>query len=296
MKVSILMPAFNEEKYIADAVKSIAGQAGDFEVELICVDDFSTDNTWFALQELERKYSFMSIYRNTHKGKTNAFNLAFERSSGNYVMLLAGDDMLPEGALENRLKPLLNADCSRITACKYRTTSSDSRLDGMVLPKLKGEGALSGGTIAFSRKFAEKVFPIPACLISEDMWIRCHIEYLNDMSIVDVPVVGLIYRLHENNSLRRDVGFSIKSKDIKSRAMVYSVFLEANRKNLSVRGVEQLSRLAALETLRASGSKLSIVFFKGVSVIDKLRALAYSSAVLYWVHSKLIRFSTGFAR
>lgn len=296
MKVSILMPAFNEEKYITEAVKSIAGQTVDFDVELICVDDFSTDTTWVRLQELERIYPFMKSYKNTDKGKCNAFNLAFERSSGDYVMLLAGDDMLPDGALKARVTPLINGNSSSISACKYRTTSSDSRLDGMVLPKLKGAGALSGGTIVFCRVFAEKVFPIPTCLVSEDMWIKCHIEYLNDMLIVDVPVVGLIYRLHENNSLRRDVGFAIKSEDIRRRSMVYSIFLEANRKDLSAQGVERLSRLAALETLRAGGSRLSILFFKGVPVIDKLRALAYSNAALYWLHSKLIRFSTGFAR
>lgn len=296
MKVSILMPAFNEEKYIADAVKSIARQSVDFEVELVCVDDFSTDNTWSVLQGLEQTYPFLKIYRNTCKGKCSAFNLAFEHSSGDFVMLLAGDDMLPEGALKARVTPLLAGGRSDITACKYITTSTDSRLDGMVLPKLKGAGALSGGTIVFYRDFAERVFPIPTCLVSEDMWIKCHIEYLNSMHVVDVPVVGLIYRLHENNSLRRDVGFAVKNEDIRRRSLVYSVFLEANRADLSAQSIEQLSRFAALETLRVGGNRLSIVFFKEMPIIDKLRALAYSNAALYWLHNKLIRFSTGFSR
>ncbi|AOE84531.1 glycosyltransferase family 2 protein [Pseudomonas sp. TCU-HL1] len=296
MKVSILMPAFNEEKFIDDAIKSIAKQIVDYEIELICVDDFSSDGTWVKLVALEKEYSFVRAFRNVEKGKCSAFNLAFEHSTGDYVMLLAGDDMLPEGALKARVEPLLDAGPYAITACKYRTTSTDSRLDGMVMPKLKGTGALSGGTIVFSREFALKVFPIPSCLVSEDMWIKCHIEYLDGMRVIDVPVVGLIYRLHENNSLRRDVGFAVKSEDIRRRSMVYSVFLESKRAALSQNCIEKLSRLAALETLRASGSRLSILLFKGVPLIDKLRALAYSHAVCYWLHSRLIRFSTGFAR
>lgn len=300
MKVSVLMAAYNESSYIEAAVSSVVEQVLDADLEVICVDDFSTDDTWGKMECLARQSAKVKIYRNEVKGKCSAFNLAFARSSGDLVLLLGGDDLLPPGALQARTEPWRTLGREQgieyISACKYKTFSTNRRLDGMILPKLEGKGALSGGTVVFSRKLAERIFPIPAGLISEDLWMRCYFEYLDAVQIVDVPDVGLLYRLHENNSLRRDVGFSRKNLDICRRSVVYGMFLELNRSVLSESARDALEKLAALEVLRARGCSLSIAFFKGVSLLDRMRALIYSKALLYWFHKQLIRFSTGFSR
>lgn len=300
MKVSVLMAAYNESRYIEAAVNSVVEQVLDAELELICVDDYSTDDTWQKLEALACQFSQVKVFRNESKGKCGAFSLAFAKSSGDLVLLLAGDDLLPAGALQARITPWLERDLESglelVSACKYRTFSTNKLLDGMVMPKLAGKGALSGGTVVFSRAMALRMFPIPAGLISEDLWLRCHFEYLDAVHIVDVPSVGLLYRLHENNSLRRDVDFPTKHLDICRRSVVYGMFLEANRSVLGARARDALEKLVALEILRARGCSLSILFFRGISLLDRARALVYSRAVLYWFHKKLIRLSTGFSR
>lgn len=57
------------------------------------------------------------------KGKNNAFNFAYERSSGGVVVLLAGDDKLVPNTLRARVDPVLDQDENFITLCKYRTFS-----------------------------------------------------------------------------------------------------------------------------------------------------------------------------
>ena len=78
--------------------------------------------------------------------------------------------------------------------------------------------------------------------------------------------------------------------------MVYGMFLEAYRGELNEFAVDALEKLVALEILRAKGCSWSILFFRGIRLLDKARALVYSNPVLYWFHKKLIRLTTGFSR
>ncbi|MDP5052267.1 MAG: glycosyltransferase, partial [Congregibacter sp.] len=279
---------------------SVVEQVLDAELELLCVDDYSTDDTWQKLEALACQFPQVKVFRNEAKGKCGAFSLAFAQSSGDLVLLLAGDDLLPPGALQARIAPWRASETEQgfelVSACKYKTFSTNKLLDGMVMPKLSDKGALSGGTVVFSRNLARRMFPIPVGLISEDLWLRCHFEYLDAVRIVDAPTIGLLYRLHENNSLRRDVDFLTKHQDICRRSVVYGMFLEAYRGVLTAPARDALEKLVALEILRARGCSVSILFFRGVSFLDRARALVYSKAVLYWFHKKLIRLSTGFSR
>lgn len=295
MKVSVLMPVYNEYKYLAEAVDSVARQAGeDLELELICVDDFSTDGTWDLMLSLQKKYPILKCLRNEIKGKNSAFNLAYRHSSGDAIVLLAGDDKLVDGTIAARVLPLKAEQRACVTLAKYKTFSEKKYLDGIVVPRSDGQGAFSGGTIAFNRSFADSVYPIPEILGNEDMWISCHSKYFDGIKLIHVPIVSLLYRLHENNSLRRDVSFEVKSKMVAKRSMVYGVFLERYRNSLSEDNKAVLARLAALETLRVNRALLSIIFFKNISFVDKLRALVYASPLLHWIHIRVQRWSSGF--
>ncbi len=283
-KITILMPAFNEELFVREAVESVAHEVSENNIELIVVDDFSTDNTWAILNELKAEYEFIKIYKNDTKGKNSAFNLAYEKSTGDIIILLAADDILEAGMLSVRVSPLLENDNITITCCKLKTFSEKKKLDSIVTPKSKDKGALSGGTIAFKRDFADNIFPIPELLANEDMWINCHINYFNNVEIFHIPKIGLKYRLHDNNSLKRDVSFEVSNSQVHKRSIVYGVFLEKYRSSLSSENINRLARQASLEQLRWDGSVFSIVFLKKVKFLDKSRAVFYSNNVMYSIY------------
>lgn len=93
MKLSILMPLYNVEKTITEALDSVLMQEVDFAYEIICVDDKSTDNTLSVLKEYQQKYDCIKIIENEqNQGNAYSFSTALQAARGDYFCVLDGDD------------------------------------------------------------------------------------------------------------------------------------------------------------------------------------------------------------
>lgn len=100
VKVSIMMPVYNLDKYIERSVNSILNQTLK-DIELICVNDGSTDNSLEILRDLEKKYDFIKVFSQENQGAGPALNRCIDESSGEYIAFLDADDVfLDEDALE----------------------------------------------------------------------------------------------------------------------------------------------------------------------------------------------------
>jgi len=87
MKLSVIVPAFNEEKTVAQILKKLAKiQAVS---EIIVVDDGSTDNTWQAIQQLKLKK--IKAYQKLNGGKGSAVRYGLTKVTGDYVMIQDAD-------------------------------------------------------------------------------------------------------------------------------------------------------------------------------------------------------------
>lgn len=95
--VSIIMPAYNAEKYIAEAIESVLSQTYS-NWELIIADDFSTDSTAKIVDSYKKKDERVkSIRMGKNSGPVIARNKAIEKSSGEYLAMLDADDVsLPD--------------------------------------------------------------------------------------------------------------------------------------------------------------------------------------------------------
>lgn len=294
MKISILMPVFNEEAYLQDAVESVAKQITDFDFELIIVDDRSTDNTSLIMRDLATEHSFVKCYENPRKGKNRAFNFAYEKSEGDLIVLFAGDDILPVDSLQMRATPLLEFLGARaVSFCKLAMFSEIKKFDGVVTPKHPEKGAMIGGSIMMTRSMADSCFPLPEYLGNEDLWVMCHVSHLPDINVFHVPKVGIKYRIHENNSSTRTERFKLKNEAMHVRFIVYSVFLERYREQLSEASVDVLSAQAAAETLRYNGDSLAILLMRGLGLSNRARFFMHSGSFLYWVRIRLFALLSG---
>jgi glycosyltransferase involved in cell wall biosynthesis len=94
--VSVIMPAYNRERFIRAAVDSVLGQTF-LDFELIAVDDGSTDR---SVEILESYCDKIKFFRQSHGGAPRARNLGIENSSGEYVLFFDSDDVLATNALE----------------------------------------------------------------------------------------------------------------------------------------------------------------------------------------------------
>ncbi|WP_405606337.1 glycosyltransferase family 2 protein [Polaribacter sp. Asnod1-A03] len=103
-KVSIIIPAFNAESYIEETVESVLNQSYK-NIEIIIIDDYSTDNTSSILKRLEDKnLSFIKVFKNYGKGACAARNYGFELSDGDYIQYLDADDILDSLKVEKQMQ------------------------------------------------------------------------------------------------------------------------------------------------------------------------------------------------
>jgi len=112
-KLSIVIPAFNVEDKIMNAIESIQNQTIGFEnIELIIVDDQSTDNTYDLIKEFSKSSENVSIYRTDsnsgYAGRPR--NIGLEHATSDYVLFLDGDDKLLKNSCEVLYNKITSTD------------------------------------------------------------------------------------------------------------------------------------------------------------------------------------------
>lgn len=101
-KLSIVVPVFNNEKYIFEALDSVKNQGRD-DIELIVVNDGSTDRTPEILSSFAEENSFVKYISQENQGVSAARNAALDQATGEYIGFLDGDDIYRENALNDML-------------------------------------------------------------------------------------------------------------------------------------------------------------------------------------------------
>ena len=97
-KVSIIVPVYNDQRFVKESIESAVTQEEDIEV--IAVNDGSTDKSSKILHELEEKYSgILRVYDRKNGGAGTARNFGLDKSSGEYIKFLDADDTLPKGII-----------------------------------------------------------------------------------------------------------------------------------------------------------------------------------------------------
>ena len=93
-EISIIIPVYNVEKYLAECLDSIVGQNCE-NMQVICIDDCSTDASPDILKRYAKKYSCIEIVHNERNlGLAEARNVGLEKATGLYILFVDGDDYL----------------------------------------------------------------------------------------------------------------------------------------------------------------------------------------------------------
>ena len=120
-KISIIMPCFNVEQYIERSFKSILNQTMDLEdIEVIMVDDCSTDNTRNIINEYANKYSnFKALFHEKNSGGcAMPRNTGLEIATGKYIMFLDPDDEYVPDMCEVMYNKIEESDVD-LVKCNY---------------------------------------------------------------------------------------------------------------------------------------------------------------------------------
>lgn len=100
---SILVPAYNVEKYLGRALDSIIYQTYK-DLEIILIDDGSTDSTPQICDEYGEKYNFIHVYHQKNVGLSKTRVRLLEKATGKYIFWLDSDDYYDPSLLEKAVK------------------------------------------------------------------------------------------------------------------------------------------------------------------------------------------------
>lgn len=116
--VSIIIPAFNAEKFIAATLESVIAQTWQ-HWELIVVDDGSTDKTSAVVKEYARQHVGIKYFFQKNKGCSAAKNAGIQHASGEFIQYLDADDILSADKIEEQVKAIGN-NGMKIAVCRTK--------------------------------------------------------------------------------------------------------------------------------------------------------------------------------
>jgi glycosyltransferase involved in cell wall biosynthesis len=194
-KISILIPAFNAGLFLQDAIDSVITQKCSSQVEIIVIDDGSTDDT----AQVARKYEGVLYKHQKNQGQAMARNTALAICSGDLIGFLDADDIFVENKLFLQEKALLD-DPQLDAVFGHITEFIDERgVAPQHRPPVESAAAYLPGTTLVRRSLAEKVGEFnPSLRLGEFVdWIsRARAVNMKEVMLSEVL---LRRRLHTTN-------------------------------------------------------------------------------------------------
>lgn len=217
-EVSVVMPVYNGEKYIRQAIESVFIQ--DVSLELLVIDDGSCDGTAGILKEYEGRENFRYFHNSSNLGAAGSRNRGVREARGRYIAFLDADDWWEEGKLSAQLKQLKST--GRVLCSTGRTLMDSSGADtGRYIPvkeTVTYRDLLSHNSINCSSVVVKKEAALEFPMEHDDS----HEDYITWLKILKKygPAVGidrpyLKYRLSEGGKSRNK---------LKSARMTYHVY------------------------------------------------------------------------
>lgn len=99
--VSVIIPIHNKEQYIAECLSSVTGQQCRYPIEIICIDDGSTDGSAEIVLNLQKKHTNILLHRQECRGVSAARNKGIELASGKYLLFVDADDALSPNTISD---------------------------------------------------------------------------------------------------------------------------------------------------------------------------------------------------
>ena len=130
MKVSVIVPVYNTEKYLRRCLDSLVNQTLD-DIEVIIIDDKSPDNSALIIDEYKKKYDnkIKVIHNKTNKGIGYNRNIGIKKSSGKYIMFIDSDDYLDRSACEKLYSKAENEQLDLVLCNFHKMLEKDDELE-----------------------------------------------------------------------------------------------------------------------------------------------------------------------
>lgn len=302
--VSYLLFAYNQERFIRDAVKSAFSQTYE-PLEIILSDDCSSDQTFEIIKEEAGRYkgphSIITNRNNINLGLANHINRVFKMSKGLFFIMAAGDDISVSERTELLVNRWLNKNNPVHLVCSYfQDININGEPTGFIekntvftpdisQPVQRWVCGATGACAGYSRAIYDKYGPLDSRIIAED-WVFSFRAWLESgIGLIELPLVK--HRTHE-----------------KSLFVIYNDIRKAEknlhaRRNRRMRGLDnQLARAEEWEKAWCSSGKIinrdirseiqqwkmKLLLERKAYEADPLLALKYALSALNFPNGKLL--------
>ncbi len=211
-KVSIIIPIYNTEQYLKDCLESVINQTLH-DLEIICINDGSTDNSRKILEEYAEKDSRIKIIDKENSGQSSARNIGVKMATGDFIGFIDSDDWIDLNFFEKLYDAAINynadiacANLVRVYKNKQKYYLKNKRYKCSEKPRLKYEYAkLPDNCYVMNRlynrtKLQKSNVVFEEGVIFEDIEYSHKIIYYMD-KLVTVPDTKYYYRYNPYSSV-----------------------------------------------------------------------------------------------
>lgn len=225
--VSVLIPCFNAEKYVEDAVRSIMTQTYE-NLEIVLIDDCSTDGTPQILDRLKETDDRIKVYRNEENLKLiKTLNKGLELCSGEYIARMDSDDISFPTRIEKQVNFLNeNVDYGIVSAMFFTFKNLDGKKNLYINPSTNEElrafllfksGICHPAVMMRRSLFTELSFRFEdEYLHVEDYALWSKVMYKTKLANLNEPL--LYYRVHESQ-----ISTIYEERQLKNKSKVFKI-------------------------------------------------------------------------
>lgn len=190
-KISVIVPVYNTGKYIKRCLDSIVNQTIESEIEIIVINDGSTDDSDERIKEYIRKKDCkakIKYYSKENEGIAKTRNFGIEKATGDYILFVDSDDYIKSELIE-KLQPYIE---QKIDLIKFKLQKVNQ--NGEILEKIEGPiFEEANGQEAFNKMYSEDILLDSPCvyLIKKEVFKNEKFEqtYHEDFGLIPLLIV-----------------------------------------------------------------------------------------------------------